>query len=88
MSQQAFEAALGRLICDEGFRSRFYSEPEGTLAQGGLVLSAVELASLHKIDSGALEHFEKQIDDRVRRALLLAPPGVAKAVGARKTRAV
>jgi len=83
MSQQAFEAALGRLICDEGFRAQFYSEPEGTLIQGGLVLSAVELTSLHKIDSRAVERFEKQIDDRVRRALL-APPEVARLVGARK----
>jgi hypothetical protein len=88
MSQQAFEAALGRLICDGGFRSRFYSEPEGTLTQVGLVLSAVELASLHKIDSRACESLEKQIDDRVRRALLSAPPQVMKPAGKGKTAAV
>jgi len=83
MSQQAFETALGRLICDGGFRSRFCSEPESTLTQEGLMLSAVELASLHKIDSRAFEGFEKQIDDRVRRAVVSAPARIVKPAGKR-----
>lgn len=68
---------------------QFYSEPEGTVAQVGWVLTPVELASLHKIDMGVFESFEKQIDDRVRIASISAPPLVAKPMeGKRKARAV
>ncbi|HVN87197.1 MAG TPA: Os1348 family NHLP clan protein [Candidatus Binatia bacterium] len=68
MSQRALEAALGKLICDDGFRREFYDDAEGAVARAGFLLTPVELSSLYKIDLEAIEAFVPHVDDRVRRA--------------------
>ena len=68
MSQRAFEAALGKLICDDAFRRDFLDDPEMTAMRAGFELTSVERASLRKIDPDALEVFVTYVDDRVRRA--------------------
>ncbi len=68
MSQRALEAALGKLICDDGFRREFYEDAEGAVARAGFLLTPVELSSLFKIDSEAIEAFVPYVDDRIRRA--------------------
>jgi len=68
MSQRAFEAALGRLVCDDAFRREFYSDPEGAVVRGGFKLTSIELNSLYKTSSKAVEAFVSHVDDRVRRA--------------------
>ncbi len=68
MSQRALEAALGRLICDDGFRREFYEDAEGAVARAGFLLTPVELSSLFRIDMEAIEVFVANVDDRVRRA--------------------
>ena len=68
MSQRALEAALGKLICDDGFRREFYEDAEGAVARAGFLLTPVELASLYKIDLETIEAFVPHVDDRVRRA--------------------
>jgi len=68
MSQRALESALGKLICDDGFRREFYEDAEGAVARAGFLLTPVELSSLYKIDLDAIETFVPYVDDRVRRA--------------------
>jgi len=68
MTQRAFEAALGKLICDDGFRREFVADAEAAIAREGFVLSPTELTSLYKIGPQTLEDFARFIDDRVRRA--------------------
>ncbi len=68
MSQRAVEAALGKLLCDDGFRHEFYQDAEATLARVGLVLTPVELSSLYKIKLEEIEDFAAHLDERVRRA--------------------
>jgi hypothetical protein len=68
MSQRAFEAALGKLICDDAFRREFFEDPDGATARAGFKLTPVELSSLRETDTEALEAFVAHVDDRVRRA--------------------
>ena len=72
MTQRAFEAALGKLICDDGFRREFGEDGERAAAREGFVLSPTELTSLYKIGPHALENFARVVDDRVRRADLFS----------------
>jgi len=68
MSQYAVEAAMGRLICDEAFRSDFRKNPGATAERAGLRLTPVELASLRTVSLGAIERLAASVDDRIRRA--------------------
>ena len=68
MSQRALEAALGRLVCDEGFRRDVYADAETATARAGFRLTRVEFNSLRKIEPATLNRFAAQLDDRVRRA--------------------
>ena len=68
MSQRAFEAALGKLICDDAFRREFCEDPEETATRAGFKLTPVELSSLRRVDLDAIEAFVIHVDDRVRRA--------------------
>lgn len=80
MSQRAFEAALGKLICDDAFRRDFFADPETAATRAGFELTPVEKTSLRKIDPDAIEVFVMCVDDRVRRAEEPAAqrvPGVA-----------
>ena len=42
VSQQAVERALGKLLTDEAFRTRFFAAPGTACWEAGLPLSAVE----------------------------------------------
>ena len=67
MSQRALEAALGRLICDDAFRREFAEDCEGASIRAGFQLTPLELRSLRKIRSEAIEQFAPLVDDCVRR---------------------
>jgi hypothetical protein len=73
MSQQAVEAALGKLICDGAFRSEFHRDAEAAAVQAGFGLTPVELASLHKIGIETIEAFAAHLDDRVQLAVESRP---------------
>jgi hypothetical protein len=78
MSQRALEAALGKLVCDSGFRLAFLRDPEETVARAGFELTPVELGSLHKIEHEAIEAFAVHVDDRVQLAVESRPRSRAK----------
>jgi len=67
MSQQAVEEALGRMICDDSFRTEFSKDASGTAMRAGLPLTATELSCLHKVNPRFLETLAAQIDERIRR---------------------
>jgi len=73
MSQRSLEAALGKLVCDSGFRLTFHRNPEEAVARAGFELTPVELGSLHKIDLEAIEAFALHVDDRVQLAVESRP---------------
>ena len=68
MSQGAFEAALGKVICDDAFRREFYEDAERAVARSGFQLTPDELSSLRNITLKSIERFVRHVDDRVRRA--------------------
>lgn len=68
MSQQALETALGKLICDEAFRRKFYEDAEGAVRHCGLLLTPIELSSLRGIRLSNIEFLARHVDDRIRRA--------------------
>ena len=82
MSQRALEAALGKLVCDGGFRSEFFRDPEDAITRAEFDLTSVELSCLFKIGLKAIEAFEMHVDDRVLRAAgpKRAPKARGKAV--------
>ncbi|HSB73324.1 MAG TPA: Franean1_4349 family RiPP [Candidatus Methylomirabilis sp.] len=74
MSQRAVERILGRLVTDEGFRERFFTDPDGACLQIGEDLSRQELDALRRIPHRALTDFSGRLDDRICR-LHVAPAG-------------
>jgi hypothetical protein len=68
VSQRATEAALGRLICDDGFRREFYRDAAAAMARFGLYLTAVEMESLLQLSSHVVDRIAQSLDDRIRRA--------------------
>jgi len=68
VSQRATEAALGRLICDDGFRREFFQDAAAAMARLGLYLTEVELDSLRRLSSQTIERIALSLDDRIRRA--------------------
>jgi hypothetical protein len=68
VSQKATEAALGRLICDDGFRREFYRDAVAAMARFGLYLTEVELESLLQLSRHAVDRIAGCLDDRIRRA--------------------
>jgi|MudIll2142460700_1097286.scaffolds.fasta_scaffold66711_1 hypothetical protein len=67
MSQRALEAALGRLICDDSFRREFWEDSEAASIRAGFQLTPLELRSLRKIQTEAIEQFTPHVDDCIRR---------------------
>jgi hypothetical protein len=67
MSQGAVEKALGKLVTDDVFRSRFFADPAGASITAGLALSRVEVEALAHLSPQALARFSRQLDDRIRR---------------------
>lgn len=68
MSQQTVEIVLGRLLCDEGFRDQFRSDPVATVKVIGLPLTDEELSSLGHLNFAAFGRLGSALDDRIRRA--------------------
>ncbi len=67
MSQAAVERILGKLITDDAFRERFFSDPTIESFNAGLVLSRPELDALSRLPRKALAQLSRQVDDRLRR---------------------
>ena len=72
MGQQAVERALGKLVTDEGFRQRFFANPETASWEAGL-LSPAELEALSKLSHQALVQLGNALDKRISRASLDLP---------------
>lgn len=70
MSQQAVERALGKLLTDENFRDRFFTNPELATWEAGFTLSSIELEALSRVSAEALTQFSDHLDKRISRASL------------------
>lgn len=67
MSQNATEATLGRLLCDDEFRREFFRDTRAALHRSGVNLTDVELRSLEGISRRSIEKLAGGLDDRIRR---------------------
>jgi len=67
MSQAAVEKALGKLITDECFRSRFFKDPATASFAAGLELSRAELDALSRLSVEAIGQFSARLDLRICR---------------------
>ena len=67
MSQRVVERAVGKLVTDEGFRNRFFRNPEKASFNEGLNLSRQELEALARIPKAALAALSERLDDRICR---------------------
>jgi hypothetical protein len=74
MSQRSVERILGRLVTDEGFRDRFFRNPDGACHHVGAELTGEELEALGRIPRLALADFSTKIDDRICRLHIAAEP--------------
>jgi len=83
MGQQGVERALGKLLTDEAFRERFFTNPETASWEAGLALSAIELEALSRLSHEALARFSEGLDKRISRASL--EPSRAEAERAERT---
>ncbi len=73
MSQRTVETVIGRLVTDEGFRSRFRDSPAAAideLVAGGTVLTPVERQALLAIDAAACEQLARRMDPRLQKICL------------------
>ena len=70
MSQDAVERTLGKLLTDESFRERFFTNPRVTVRAAGLRLSDIELAALSGLSRLALCSFSASLDARICRLCL------------------
>jgi len=70
MSQAAVERALGKLITDECFRSRFFKDPAAASFSAGLELSQAELDALSRLPVKSIARFSGCLDDRILRVPL------------------
>ena len=68
MSQNATEATLGRLLCDDEFRREFFRDTRTAVRRSGIDLTDVELRSLSGIRRRSIEKLASGLDDRIRRA--------------------
>jgi len=67
MSQRVVERAVGKLVTDEGFRNKFFKDPEKVSIFEGLKLSREELEALARIPQAALAALSERLDDRICR---------------------
>lgn len=70
MTQQAVERALGKLLTDEAFRERFFTNPERASWEAGFALSPTELEALMRLSPEALARFSEDLDKRISRPSL------------------
>lgn len=81
MSQAAVERILGKLITDDAFRERFFSNPAVVSFHAGLELSSAELDALSRLPKQALAQFSRWLDERIRRLPLDRDQGLVSADG-------
>ncbi len=74
MGQRAVEKTLGRLVTDEGFRDRFFRDPQGATLRIGAELSSEELDALTRIPRAALASLCACLDDRICRLHIPSQP--------------
>jgi hypothetical protein len=55
VTQQAVERALGKLLTDENFRDRFFTNPEIATWEAGFTLSSIELEALSGLSRPSLD---------------------------------
>ena len=67
MSQRDVERVLGRLITDQGFRSRFFLDPGRATLRIGAVLTDDEVHALLRVPRAALVDLCSRLDDRICR---------------------
>jgi hypothetical protein len=67
MSQVAVERTLGKLVTDESFRERFFTDPVAASFKAGLDLSRAELDALAHLSKRTLARFGRLLDDRICR---------------------
>lgn len=67
MSQDALEATLGRLICDDAFQRELFVDAAQAALRLGLRLTPVELNSLSTLEPRQIEALAGSINDHVRR---------------------
>jgi len=67
MSQRIVERVVGKLVTDEGFRNKFFKDPEKVSFFEGFDLSRKELQSLVRIPKTALASLSERLDDRICR---------------------
>jgi hypothetical protein len=70
MCQAAVEKTLGKLVTDEAFRDRFFTDPATASFQAGLDLSAAELEALGRVPVAALVRLSWVLDGRICRLLV------------------
>ena len=64
VTQQAVERALGKLLTDENFRERFFTNPEIASWEAGFTLSPIELEALSQVSHEALARSSLDPDRR------------------------
>ena len=80
MSQVAVERTLGKLVTDESFRERFFTDPVAASFKAGLELSRTELDALARLSKRTLARFGRLLDDRICRLSVEGdgPPAVPR----------
>jgi hypothetical protein len=71
MSQPSVERILGRLVTDEAFRRRFWSDPQALLAElesAGLRLNPCERRALLALHHQPVERFAAALDPCIQKA--------------------
>ena len=81
MSQGAVEKTLGKLVTDDAFRNRFFTDPAVASIAAGLELSSGELEALSRLPKNAVVWFSRWLDDRLRRLPIEADQGSVPAGG-------
>jgi hypothetical protein len=67
MSQRAVERTLGKLVTDEQFRQRFYTEPAAASFGAGLELTPEEMDALLRLPATVLTALAALVDARICR---------------------
>jgi hypothetical protein len=75
MSQSAVERTLGKLVTDESFRARFFTNPATASFQASLELSPAELDALAHLPKRMVADFSRCLDDRICRLLVEGASG-------------
>ena len=68
MSQRAVEGLLGRIITDQSFRRRFYTDPTAACMAEAMEVTSRELEAVLTLDEKQVAGFAQQLDSRIVRA--------------------